>query len=143
MSTMAVGHCSQCSAVVNRHWPNCLVCHAPITALSHEIGSATNATLTRPQVEALIELGSPIPPLQPDWLVAYRDRHWALCGGCDDRQHGTVKECQWDGMAWSVLLTDGQRLPLTSVRSVGQTDSKGKVVAAWSVLEHGYDGMKG
>lgn len=32
MSTTAVGHCSQCEAVVNRHWPSCLVCHAPLIA---------------------------------------------------------------------------------------------------------------
>ena len=29
MSTTAVGQCSQCGAVVNLHWPACLVCHAP------------------------------------------------------------------------------------------------------------------
>ena len=56
--------------------------------------------------------------------------------------NGTVHECQWDGMAWTVPLTDGQRLPLTRIRSVGKTDGEGKVVAAWSVRKHGYDGMK-
>ena len=48
----------------------------------------------------------------------------------------------WDGMAWTVLLTDGQRLPLTSIRSVGHTDSVGQIVAAWSVREHGLDGHR-
>ena len=50
MSTTAVGHCSHCAAVVNRQWPSCLVCHAPVTALSRE--------------EALTEASPPMPPLQ-------------------------------------------------------------------------------
>lgn len=82
----------------------------------------------------------PILQIRPGWLVAYRDRHGTLSGGCDDRKHGTVRECQWDGMAWTVLLTDGQWLPLTSIRSVGKTNGEGKIVAAWTVREHGYDG---
>lgn len=91
---------------------------------------------------SVVATPKPIPPIRPGWLVAYRDRNGALCGGCDDRQQGTVHECQWIGMAWIVLLTDGQRLSLTSIRSVGKTDSGGKIVAAWCVREHGYDGMK-
>ena len=43
MSPTAVGHCSHCLAVVNRHWPRCLVCHAPLTAPSCETGSANSA----------------------------------------------------------------------------------------------------
>ena len=53
MSTAAVGHCNQCTAVVNRHWLTCLVCAAPLPAPSRE-GSLTEAT-------------SPMPPLQPGW----------------------------------------------------------------------------
>ena len=83
----------------------------------------------------------PTPPLRPGWLVVYRDQRGALCGGCDDRQHGTVKECRWAGVAWTVHLTDGQQLPLTSIRSVGKTDGEGRLVAAWSVRAHGYDGV--
>lgn len=82
----------------------------------------------------------PAPPLQAGWLVCYRDRRGALCGGGDDRQHGTVQECRWDGKGRTVHLTDGQRLPLTSIRAVGQTDKAGEIVAAWTVREHGYDG---
>ena len=142
MSVAAVGYCDQCSAVVNGHWPSCLVCHAPITALSHETGSPTSAMPTHPQVEAVTEVASPTLPVQPGWLVAYRDRQWVLCGGCDDRQHGTVQECRWKMGGWTVHLTDRQQLPLTSIRSVGKTDSEGKLVAAWSVREHGHDGMR-
>jgi|CXWL01.1.fsa_nt_gi hypothetical protein len=51
MSATAVGHCGQCAAVVNRHWPSCLVCHAPLIATpSHE--------------EAFSETAAPMPPLQ-------------------------------------------------------------------------------
>ncbi len=74
-------------------------------------------------------------PLQPGWLVVYRDQRGALCGGCDDRPHGTVATCQWDGQGWTVLLTDGQRLPLTRIRAVTQHDG-----TAWEVRGHGYTG---
>lgn len=84
----------------------------------------------------------PTSPLQPGWLVAYRNRAGVLCGGCDDRQHGTVNVCQWDGTGCTVELTDGQRLRLSAIRSVGKTDSAGQVVSAWMVREHGYDGAK-
>jgi hypothetical protein len=32
-------------------------------------------------------------------------------------------------------------MPLSQVRSVGQTDEAGQIVAAWTVREHGYDGQ--
>jgi hypothetical protein len=83
----------------------------------------------------------PIEPLQPGWLVCYRDRAGRLCGGCDDRAHGTVTACQWDGSAWMVTLTDGQALPLGAVRSVAKTDASGRVLVAWTVREHGYSGL--
>jgi hypothetical protein len=84
---------------------------------------------------------APASPLQPGWLVVYRDQRGALCGGCDDRHHGTVKECRWAGATWTVHLTDGQRIPLAMIRSVGQTDEAGQIVAAWTVKEHGADGQ--
>jgi len=79
----------------------------------------------------------PEEPLQPGWLVCYRDQRGALCGGCDDRQHGTVEGCRWDGKGWTVTLTDGQRLPLSIIRGVTTLDG-----AAWTVREHGYDGER-
>jgi hypothetical protein len=88
-------------------------------------------------------LDGPMPPLQPGWLVVYRERTGVLCGGCEDRAHGTVQSCTWDGAAWTVILTDWQRLPLTAIRSVGRTNAVGDVVAAWTVREHGYDGNEG
>jgi len=88
------------------------------------------------RVEVLtLPLDLPEEPLQPGWLVCYRDQRGALCGGCDDRQHGTVEECRWDGKGWTVHLTDGPRLPLSIIRGVTTPDG-----AAWTVREHGYDG---
>lgn len=84
-----------------------------------------------------------IPPLLPGWVVSYRDRDGRLCGGCDDRDHGTVRECRWEGRAWAVHLTDRAAIPLSHVRSVGQTDEAGQIVAAWCVREHGFDGETG
>jgi hypothetical protein len=87
-------------------------------------------------------IDSPTAPLQSGWLVAYWNRHGTLCGGCDDREHGTVDRCVWDGRSWSVCLTDGQRLPITAIGSVGQTDPTGRLVAAWTVRAHGLDGQR-
>ena len=98
-----------------------------------------SAAPTHPQEEAVIEVASPTPPLHPGWLVVYRDRRGVLCGGCDDRAHGTVHACRWNEHTWTVWLTDGQQLPLSMVRSVGQTED-GHLVAAWTVWPHGYDG---
>ena len=89
---------------------------------------------------SLVATPRPIPPIRPGWLVAYRDQRGALRGGCDDRQRGTVEACRWDGNGWTLCLTDGQEMPLSIVRSVGQTDDAGQIVAAWTVREHGYDG---
>jgi hypothetical protein len=83
----------------------------------------------------------PDAPLQSGWLVVYRNQYGALYGGCDDRQHGTVDACRWEGNAWTLCLTDGQEMSLSQVRSVGQTDKAGQLVAAWTVKEHGYDGQ--
>ena len=82
-------------------------------------------------------------PLQPGWLVVYRDRAGRLAGGCDDRGRGVVKECRWNGSAWLVRLTNGGTLALRSVLSVGKTDATGKIIAAWTVRECGVDGEGG
>lgn len=79
-------------------------------------------------------------PLLPGWLVVYRDREYRLRGGCNERGEGTVLTCQWDSHMWTVILTNGHRLPLSSIRSVARTDNKGQLVAAWTVREHGFDG---
>lgn len=139
MSATAVGHCSQCAALVNVHWPSCLVCHALITP-SLESGINACSSPPYPQGDDGTEVSAPMPPLQSGWLVAYRDRRGALRGGFDDRDHGTVRACRREGAGWTVLLTDGQRLALSLIRSVGQTNNEGRLLAAWTVREHGFDG---
>lgn len=133
MSILAVGQCPQCGAVVNVHWAACLVCHARLEARNlfetlHDNGACSK--------------DSPEPPIRLGWLVTYRDRQEKLCGGAEDRAHGTVQECRWDTGRWTVCLTNGQQVPLLSIRAVGKTDTNGRICAAWTVREHGYDGNK-
>jgi hypothetical protein len=85
----------------------------------------------------------PIAPLQPGWLVVYRDAHGELSGGCLDRAHGTVEGCEWDGSRWTVSLTDGTKIPLRIILAVAETEHTGQVIAAWTVRDHGYDGKQG
>ena len=77
----------------------------------------------------------------PGWLVVYRDQRGTLRGGVDEREHGTVKECQWQGTGWLVVLISGESLPLSIIRAVGQTNGEGRLVAAWTVREHGLNGL--
>ena len=86
----------------------------------------------------------PTPPLLPGWLVTYRDRDGRLCGGADDRQHGTIERLEWIPVhrTFEVILIGGQRLQLRQIRSIGQTDTTGKVIAAWTVEDHGHDGAR-
>jgi len=143
----AVAKCSRCTAVVNTHWKTCLVCQSPIEAgASHE---GTEEESTRAPHEAggvsrvlAVASEEPCPPLSPRWVVAYRSADGQLRGGYDDREAGTVKECRWDGHGWTVHLRNGDGLPLSRVVSVGQTDRTGRIIAAWTVREHGYDGLK-
>lgn len=81
-----------------------------------------------------------ISPIKAGWVVTYRDQAGKLCGGTDERVHGTVKECRWDAGRWMVCLTDGQQVPLSLVRAVSQTDEEGRTCSAWTVRDHGYDG---
>lgn len=91
-------------------------------------------------------LGAPsvdqTPPLLPGWLVCYRGNDGRLMGGCDDRQHGMVQQCEWIPIhrTFEVVLTSGQRLPLRMIRSVGKTDATGQVISAWTTGQHGFDG---
>ena len=93
------------------------------------------------KVQAIdLPLDPPAEPLQPGWLVCYRDRAGRLAGGVDDRARGTVQACTWDGHAWTVALTNGETVPLTIVSSVAKTDHTGRVLSAWMVREHGHNG---
>lgn len=84
--------------------------------------------------------GSPIPPLQPTWLVCWRDQAWRLRGGHEEPSAGAVTACEWNGQSWQVKLGNGQRIPLRDVSAVAETKD-GRIVSAWSVRSHGYDGQ--
>jgi hypothetical protein len=84
-----------------------------------------------------------VPPIRTGWLVAYRHAQGGLVGGCDDRENGTVRQCEWGGKFWTVVLTNGQRLPLRLILSVAKMDAEGRMLAAWTVRAHGYDGESG
>jgi hypothetical protein len=81
-------------------------------------------------------------PLQPGWVVACRDRFGMLRGGWDDAERATVVVCHFDGLSWLVRLSGGEEVPLGAIRSVARTDNGGAVIAAWTVRECGYDGLK-
>lgn len=82
----------------------------------------------------------PTAPIQPGWLVVYRDEMGRLRGGSDERQAGTVAKCYWRRGAWNMQLTSGRELPLSAIRAVSKTDTRGRILAAWMVQDHGYDG---
>ena len=93
-----------------------------------------------PSSDVVLEPASPTAPLHPGWLVAYRDRHgdlvWRVCGpGARDGAGVPMGGERMDGAPhrWATA-------PLSLIRSVGQTDDAGQIVAAWTVKEHGYDG---
>ena len=134
MTMTAVSQCPQCVAVINVHWPSCLVCRA-ILAPILKVPSPSE-----PIPENQRGIGKPHPPLLPGWLVTYRNQTSTLCGGADDKAHGTVRECQWELGRWVAYLTDGQQLPLSVILAVAPTHPDGRIRAAWTVREHGYDG---
>jgi hypothetical protein len=88
-----------------------------------------------------IKVVAPEPPLQTGWFVAYRDRQGRYRGGCDEPQIGTLRACRLDESGWTITFLNRDSIPLSRIISVGKTDSKGEVIAAWTVEAHGYDGQ--
>jgi hypothetical protein len=84
----------------------------------------------------------PASPLPHHCFVTYIDARGALCGGWDERGTSRVTQCHGTGGNCQVELSDGRRIPLRSIRAVGQTDAAGNLLAAWTVREHGYDGNR-
>jgi hypothetical protein len=106
----------------------------PASSLSHAEQKATDTNVVTSVAHHARPL-TPFPPLLPGWFVVYRGPDGRLCGGADDREHGTVQDCPWDGRAFTtVLLTNGHLLPLRAITNVRAGDT------AWNVREHGYDG---
>ena len=92
---------------------------------------------------ATVPLPPPKPPLLPGWWIAYRDSRGKLRGGADEPARGTVAAMVTHPTGWVVRLTDGSTVHQTRVLSVGRTDGEGKLLEAWTVRDHGIDGMKG
>lgn len=133
MTVTAVSRCAQCEALVNIHWLSCLVCGMSLPPVPEDYPSHVTPDHQR-------RIKEPLAPILPGWLVTYRDKAGQLNGGSVDREHGTVQECRWNAGRWTVCLTDGQQMSLSLIRAVGQTDVEGRICAAWTVREHGYDG---
>lgn len=102
----------------------------PKNSFQNEGPADSGATLSRPSLEA-------------GWVVAYIDRQGKLCGGWGERDQSTVKQCHGTGQDCQVEFSDGRLIPLRAVRTVGQTNAEGRLIAAWTVREHGYDGQGG
>jgi|CXWL01.1.fsa_nt_gi hypothetical protein len=84
---------------------------------------------------ATVQPVGPIQPLEVGWLVTCRDERGTL-------RRGSVVSMGCDSGRWTVTLSDGGTLPLSQVESVGVIDGSGKLVSAWTVREHGFDGNK-
>ena len=85
------------------------------------------------------EMGSPI---QPGGLVAYRGPDGKLRGGCDEREHGTIREARLGDTGWVFTVTDGTEIPARAIVSVAEVRPDGRVGAAWTVRHDGLDGNR-
>ena len=60
--------------------------------------------------------------MEPGWLVAYHGPDGRLRGGCDDRDHGTIREERLSNAGSSVILTDGTVVPARAVYQSPSTE---------------------
>ena len=83
MSTTATGHCPHCAAVVNVHWPSCLVCHALLSPTAETVCTSLAAPLPTIQVGDRIEWQRADLTIQTgevDYLhVDAEGKTWAFC----------------------------------------------------------------
>jgi hypothetical protein len=82
----------------------------------------------------------PPTPVRPGWLVAFRDASGRLRGGCKEPEQGTVKEARFIADGWCLTVMDGTVLKARQVVAVTETDSAGRVVAAWQTARFGLTG---
>ncbi len=158
MTLTAVAQCSECKAVVNIHWTACLVCRAIISPVPEvdahqhtpdlperkEDSVSLSESVSIAGVVAQVPPRPDLPsfPLLPHCFVTYTDSQGRLRGGWDERATSTVKQCHRVGADYKVELINGSRIPLWAVRAVGQLNVEGRIIAAWTVREHGYDRRK-
>lgn len=103
--------------------------------------SGMSVPLSAIPAEKSSSLGAPpASPLPAYCFVAYTDSLGKLRGGWEERPASTVKQCHGVGAACQVELSNGNKIPLQAVRAVGQLNAEGRLIGAWSVRDHGYDG---
>ena len=68
MTMTAVSQCSECKAMVNIHWPVCLVCRAPVTR--HGVSAGSTATAPPGNTQATAKPRT-LPLLYPGDVVAW------------------------------------------------------------------------
>jgi hypothetical protein len=99
----------------------------------------TAVPVVDPSARSLV-IERPASPLPSHCFVTYTDSQGRLRGGWDEQATSTVRGCHGMGQGCEVELSDGRRIPLRSIRAVGQTNENGRLMAAWTVRVHGYDG---
>ena len=115
MSTIAVGYCSQCDAVVNVRWPSCLVCHAALPATSREAST---------------------PSTQQDWLTAWREVA-AISSGLTAEDPRLPSVMAALGVCDAAFIAGNWATFQESKAGVGRAMEPG---AAWTPRDHGADG---
>lgn len=113
----------------------------PGSSSTVQAGSSPSPAESRPCVNPPPASGSEIPIL-PGWLVAYRGPDGKLRGGWEERDHGTIRKGRFSDGGWIFTLTDGTEISVRAIVSVAQVALDGRVVAAWTVREHGLDGNR-
>jgi hypothetical protein len=66
-------------------------------------------------------------PLEPGWLVVYRGRRGRTPGNKEGWTTGTVKTLRACGTYWKVVLSNGDRPPLSAIVNVGRIAAAGAV----------------
>jgi hypothetical protein len=90
----------------------------------------------RPETSAAL----PVPPIRPGWLITYRASDGRLQGGDFDRAHAAVAVSIYGDHGWTFTLTDGKTVPMQAIRGVAKKACDGRIVAGWTVREHGLEG---
>ena len=85
----------------------------------------------------------PISPIQPGWLIVWRDQAGWLRGGDEERARSTVVKSEYGPQGRVFHLSDGTAVPMRAITGVSKTDACGAVVAGWTVRAWGLNGEKG